>query len=150
MGAAMQLKPLALSIPLLLSACTTQAPIVEGALPPLVRDARQTFIDDCRPDAPKFGRDLILRADLNGDAQDDYVVNGFAYQCRKDTPFCGSAGCEVQVFLSAPGGGLEQRFDGWLEGPALLMRAGAKTSLYSGVGKLRRRFDPEFGEFVPG
>ena len=113
-----------------------------------MRDARQTFIDDCRPDAPDFGRDLILRADLNGDAQDDYVVNGFAYQCRKDTPFCGSAGCEAQVFLSAPGDGLEQRFDGWLEEPPRVVRRKGKPALVSGAGRSALVFDPRAMRFA--
>jgi hypothetical protein len=149
MDAAKQLKPFAFSIALCLTTCATQPPIAPDALPPLVRDARQIFVDDCKPDAPVFGRDLVLKADLDGDAQDDYVVNGFAYQCRKDTPFCGSAGCEVQVFLSAPGGVLEQRFDGWLEEPPRIVRRNEKPALVSGAGRSVFMFDARAMQFVP-
>lgn len=148
MGAAKQLKPFAFAIALCLTACASQPPITTEALPPLVRDARQIFVDDCKPDAPVFGRDLILRADLNGDAQDDYVVNAFAYQCRNDTPFCGSAGCEVQVFLSDSGGGVEQRFDGWLEEPPRIVASDGAARLISGAGRRTRIFDVRLQDFV--
>ncbi len=148
---AMKLKSaLAIASAMTLAACATTAPTNTTPLPREVRAARQAFVDDCKPDAPVFGSDLVLQADLNGDGRDDYVVNGFAYQCRNDTPYCGSAGCEVQIFMSAPMGLLEQRFDGWLQEPPKIVRATGKPALVSGVGKLRRRFDLKTMTFVPG
>ena len=130
-----------------LNGCVT-TPIEQAPLPPEVQDARQAYADDCRPDAPVFGGDLILKADLNGDEESDYVVNGFAYQWRKDTPFCGSAGCEVQVFLSAPGGGMEQRFDGWLEEPPRIVTQKGEPRIVSGAGRDARAFDLRRLDFV--
>ncbi len=131
-----------------MTACAT-TPNVNAPLPREVRAARQAFVDDCKPDAPVFASDLILQADLNGDGRDDYVVNGFAYQCRKDTPYCGSAGCEVQIYMSAPAGLLEQRFDGYLQEPPRVSRRLGKAQIIAGAGPNAQIFDPRTMLFAP-
>lgn len=55
--------------------------------------------------------------DLNGDGQDDFLVNLANLECENAwSAFCGSGGCPVSAWLSDPGGGYA-RFDfGYLEG----------------------------------
>ncbi len=139
----------ALACAWLLASCVTAQTESKLALPSAVADAHQVYIDDCKPDAPAFGRDLILRADLNGDGQDDFVLNGAAYRCRGDTPYCGSAGCETQVFLSVPGGLLEQRFSGHVQEPPRIVWRNGKPALVSGAGRSAVIFDARAMPFAP-
>lgn len=147
--AALQFKSFAVAAAMLLSSCATPQTIAAESLPDPVRAARAVFVEDCKSDAPIFGRDLILKADLNEDGQDDYVVSAFAYQCRGDTPYCGSAGCEAQIFLSAPGGFFEQRFSGHLQEPPRVVRRNGKPALVSGAGLSTLIFDPRVLRFAP-
>ena len=135
-------------IALILAGCATM-PAADAPLPTELHDARAVYAEDCKPDAPVFARDLILRADLNGDGRDDYVVNAAAYQCRGDTPYCGSAGCETQIFMSAPGGVLEQRFSGHVQEPPRIVRRNGKPALVSGAGRSAEMFDSRSLRFAP-
>lgn len=139
----------ALACAWLLASCVTPQPEAKLALPSAVADARQAYVDDCKPDAPVFTRALILQADLNGDGQDDYVLNGAAYRCRGDTPYCGSAGCETQILISAPGGLLEQHFSGHLQEPPRIVRRNGKPALVSGAGRSAFIFDARAMRFAP-
>jgi hypothetical protein len=106
-------------------------------------------VRDCAPDVPQFAPALIQTADLNGDGVNDYVLSAFAYSCRGDSPYCGSAGCEVQIFLSAPGQLLEQRFSGHLQEPPRIVRRGGTAMLISGDAHGRVTFTTRAAAFVP-
>ena len=50
----------------------------------------------------------IRRLDLDGDGQDDFILDDGRLRCSKGLPgWCGSGGCSMEVFLSGAQGGLK-------------------------------------------
>ena len=50
----------------------------------------------------------IRRLDLDGDGQDDFILDDGKLACSKGAPgWCGSGGCSMEVFLSGAKGGLK-------------------------------------------
>ncbi|HEX8166586.1 MAG TPA: hypothetical protein VF601_12460 [Beijerinckiaceae bacterium] len=50
----------------------------------------------------------IRRLDLDGDGQDDFILDDGRLRCSKGLPgWCGSGGCSMEVFLSGAKGGLK-------------------------------------------
>jgi hypothetical protein len=128
-------KPIAwIAIGVLAAACVHEEEM--GApYPAPIEAAKAEYVADCAPSKPHFDKDLIFNADFNGDGLADFVVNGFAYRCRGDTPFCGSAGCDVQVFLSQDETWV-QSFRGHLRERPHLEEFNGRTTLSGWQGRL--------------
>ncbi len=72
-------------------------------LPPAVQKAIAENKRGCKTVAIEKG--FITRKDINGDGRPDFVLDYEAFTCDGDRrAFCGSLGCETQVFASLPNG----------------------------------------------
>lgn len=100
-------------LPLLAACAAAPATGAVGAeaMPPIVRQAIDKESDACRPDKVTLDQGFMTRKDVNGDGVPDYVLNYGAFRCgESSTLFCGSAGCQTQVFASV-GGAFAKVFD---------------------------------------
>jgi hypothetical protein len=87
--------------------------------PPALIEATEAASAQCRElgGTPAILASYQTVADLNGDGREDFVTDLAGLQCDGAwSAFCGSAGCPVAAWLSAPGGA-HARFDlGELQG----------------------------------
>jgi hypothetical protein len=82
----------------LCSACLTAA---AADFPDVVRKAVDEAAKECRESGGKPGTEAMATvADLDGNGGEDWVLDYAKMQCDgTPPPFCGSAGCTLQIFL---------------------------------------------------
>ena len=101
----------------------------QSAVPAEIAKVRAEIRDTCGGRAtfrPGFQR----TADFNGDGQPDYLLDYSQSQCVGGTmtnPFCGSAGCTLDILISS-GGGYRQAYGSNVQGWSLA-QAGGKPVL---------------------
>lgn len=130
-----------------------------AALPPEIAKVQAEIRETCGGRAtfkPGFRR----TADFNGDGRPDYLLDYGESECVGGTmtnPFCGSAGCTLDILVS-DGGGYRQAFGDNVRGWSLATAGGRSVlvlSLHggacgrSGHMECQRRLGWSSGKFVP-
>lgn len=68
-----------------------------------------------------FAPDTVHKVDLNGDGRDDYVVSFQSTKCSSYiAAFCGTAGCDMDFFVTLPNGKLRNVFTSRIRGYEIL------------------------------
>ena len=76
-------------------------------------------------------------ADLNGDGRPDYVLDTHHFSCADAAaPFCGSAGCTVDVVLSKPDGSYDRSPSMSFAQEAVIAQESGAAVLHDGEGGL--------------
>jgi hypothetical protein len=86
------------------------------ALPPNLPKPIAEAIDrnnkECTEGKPAFRQGFLSTRDINGDRKPDYVLNYEHYRCGEiETLFCGTGGCQTEVFASDGEGGYVHVWD---------------------------------------
>jgi hypothetical protein len=81
-------------------------------LPKGVQEAIERNNKECTEGKPAFKQGFLSTRDINGDGKPDYVLNYEHYQCGDiETLFCGTGGCQTEVFASDGEGGYVHVWD---------------------------------------
>lgn len=138
------------------------APMASAAdYPDIVRKA----IEDARAQCVKFGgapvddRPRTVLADLDGNGGEDWILDYAEQDCKGGpSPFCGSAGCVLQIYLWQSGSHWELVFDHNVEAWKRL-RIGGKPGLSvsfhgsvcnrPGIQRCHKKYIFERGELRP-
>ncbi|AGB73759.1 hypothetical protein RHSP_12272 [Rhizobium freirei PRF 81] len=126
----------------------------------------QAAIDESKKDCggpAKLEKGFVSIKDINGDQVPDYILDYAHLKCvGMPSSFCGSAGCETQIFVAKPNKSYKSIFDDYVQGigfveiagrPAIKLalhgsscgRAGSDTC-YSTLYWNGRDFKPEQGK----
>jgi hypothetical protein len=104
-----------------------------GDLPSEVQGVLAGYRQDCK----EVGSELsdpagaVARQDLDGDGRPDLLVDMTKARCDGVyTPFCGTAGCPLLIFVQRTGGKLFLIFDGPVQSYRVSGGAGRKTMLF--------------------
>lgn len=111
----MGLRPSRVLAGLLIAACLGGTQAAAGDLPAEVENVLAGYRQDCR----EVGSELsdptgaVTRRDPDGDGRPDLLLDMRKARCDGVyTPFCGSAGCPLLIFVQDAGGKLSLIFDG--------------------------------------
>jgi hypothetical protein len=81
-------------------------------LPKPVQEAIENNNKECTEGKPAFVAGFLTTRDINGDGKPDYVLNYEHYRCGDiETLFCGSGGCQTEIFASNDEGGYVHVWD---------------------------------------
>ncbi|OAF12153.1 hypothetical protein [Bradyrhizobium neotropicale] len=62
-----------------------------------------------------FALDTVRRIDLTGDGRDDYIVDFRDTKCGdRETTYCGTGGCVLDILVTLPDGSVRPVFDGYV------------------------------------
>jgi hypothetical protein len=65
--------------------------------------------------AVTFAPDTVRRIDLTGDGRDDYIVDFRDTKCGdRETTYCGTGGCVMNILVTLPDGSVRPVFDGYV------------------------------------
>ncbi|MBR0863349.1 hypothetical protein JQ614_19485 [Bradyrhizobium diazoefficiens] len=65
--------------------------------------------------AVTFAPDTVRRIDLTGDGRDDYIVDFRDTKCgERETTYCGTGGCVMDILVTLPDGSVRPVFDGYV------------------------------------
>ncbi|WP_027550816.1 hypothetical protein [Bradyrhizobium sp. Cp5.3] len=80
-----------------------------------------------------FTPDTVRRIDLTGDGRDDYIVDFHDTKCGdRETTYCGTGGCLLDILVTLPDGSVRPVFDGYVrsyEIKAKPMKRGAARTM---------------------
>lgn len=107
---------LALASPALASPALAQPrgkPIaLPSNLPKPVLEAVEKNNKECTEGKPAYTQGFLSTRDINGDGKPDYVLNYEHYKCGDiETLFCGTGGCQTEIFASDDEGGYVHVWD---------------------------------------
>jgi len=106
-------------------------PVFNPALyPPEIQAALQFARDACK-DAEggevTFAPGTVRKLDLTGDRRPDYIVNFHETECeRAKAVYCGTGGCDFEIFVTLPNGKLRSVYGGRVRQYDLLPGRGAR------------------------
>ncbi|MCP3389545.1 hypothetical protein NLM27_12250 [Bradyrhizobium sp. CCGB12] len=84
--------------------------------PPGVQKALRHAVEECDSQGGgkvAFTQDTVRKIDLTGDGRDDYIVDFSDTQCgNRETTYCGTGGCVMNILVTLPDGSVRQVFDG--------------------------------------
>jgi hypothetical protein len=84
--------------------------------PPGVQTALRYANDECDSQgggAVTFATDTVRKLDLTGDGRDDYIVDFRDTKCgERETTYCGTGGCVMNILVTLPDGSVRPVFDG--------------------------------------
>ncbi|MDD1536712.1 MULTISPECIES: hypothetical protein [unclassified Bradyrhizobium] len=84
--------------------------------PPGVQQALRYANEECTSQdggAVSFAPDTVRRTDLTGDGRDDYIVDFSDTKCGdRETTYCGTGGCDMNILVTLPDGSVRKVFDG--------------------------------------
>ncbi|MGY4376419.1 hypothetical protein ACVWZ3_004058 [Bradyrhizobium sp. i1.3.6] len=138
---------------LLLTLLTTAAraddakPFNPADYPPGVQQALRYANEECDSQDGSlvtFAPDTVRKIDLTGDGREDYIVDFRDTKCgERETTYCGTGGCVMNVLVTLPDGSVRPVFDGYVRGYKILPPVdeawrGAHHSLRSARQLLRR------------
>ena len=76
-----------------------------------------------------FAPDTVRRIDLTGDGRDDYIVDFRDTKCgERESTYCGTGGCVLDILVTLPGGRVRSVFDGYVRGYTVLAPATKRGS----------------------
>ncbi|RXH38495.1 hypothetical protein XH94_21855 [Bradyrhizobium zhanjiangense] len=84
--------------------------------PPGVQKALRYTNEECDSQdggTVTFAPDTVRKIDLTGDGRDDYIVDFSGTKCgERETIYCGTGGCTMNILVALPGGDVRLVFDG--------------------------------------
>ncbi|MDH2353188.1 hypothetical protein QCM77_21965 [Bradyrhizobium sp. SSUT18] len=103
--------------------------------PPGVQKAVRYANEECESQgggAVTFAPDTVRRIDLTGDGRDDYIVDFRDTKCGdRETTYCGTGGCVMNILVALPDGSVRLVFDGYVRSYKLaappMKRGAART-----------------------
>jgi hypothetical protein len=103
--------------------------------PPGVQKAVRYAYEECESQggcAVTFAVDTVRRIDLTGDGRDDYIVDFRDTKCGdRETTYCGTGGCVMNILVTLPDGSVQPVFDGRVRSyeikPKPMKRGAART-----------------------
>jgi hypothetical protein len=86
--------------------------------PPAVQKALRYAVEECDSQgggAVTFAPDTVRRIDLTGDGRDDYIVDFRDTKCgERESTYCGTGGCVLDILVTLPDGSVRPVFDGYV------------------------------------
>ncbi|PDT87866.1 hypothetical protein CO669_23660 [Bradyrhizobium sp. Y36] len=86
--------------------------------PPGVQQALRYANEECTSQdggEVTFAPGTVRRIDLTGDGRDDYIVDFSETKCGdRETTYCGTGGCVMNILVTLPDGGVRKVFDGYV------------------------------------
>lgn len=83
--------------------------------------------------AVTFAPDTVRKVDLTGDGRDDYIVDFRDTKCGdRETTYCGTGGCVMDILVALPDGSVRAVFDGYVRNYEIKpkpMKAGAARTV---------------------
>lgn len=114
--------------------------------PPGVQQALRYANEECTSQdggEVSFAPDTVRRIDLTGDGRDDYIVDFSDTKCGdRETTYCGTGGCVMNILVTLPDGSVRKVFDGHVRSYKIMPPRNAR-------GAARIRFDLH-GSFCGG
>ncbi|MBR0950579.1 hypothetical protein [Bradyrhizobium canariense] len=103
--------------------------------PPGVQKAVRYANEECESQGGgtvTFAPDTVRRIDLTGDGRDDYIVDFRDTKCSdRETTYCGTGGCVMNILVTLPDGSVQPVFDGYVRSyeikPKPTKRGAART-----------------------
>jgi hypothetical protein len=126
------LAPLAAALACATAAAQDTAKVLDPhAYPPALQQSLQGLQNACRKAGGgdvSFAPDMVRALDLTGDGRTDYLIDLGDADCHDIAGFyCGTGGCELDIDVTLPNGGLRQIFSGPVLHYDILPGSGAKT-----------------------
>ncbi|MCG2628354.1 hypothetical protein L6654_17110 [Bradyrhizobium sp. WYCCWR 13023] len=104
--------------------------------PPAVQKALRYAHEECERQgggAVTFGPDTVRRVDLTGDGSDDYIVDFRDTKCgERESTYCGTGGCLLDILVTLPDGSVRTVFDGYVRSYTMVappMKRGATRTI---------------------
>jgi hypothetical protein len=104
--------------------------------PPGVQKALRYANEECDSQGGgtvAFAPDTVRRIDLTGDGRDDYIVDFSNTKCGdRETTYCGTGGCVLDILVTLPDGNVRPVFDGYVRSYTIVappMKRGAARSI---------------------
>ncbi|WP_245471880.1 MULTISPECIES: hypothetical protein [Bradyrhizobium] len=114
--------------------------------PPGVQTALRYANEECTSQdggEVSFAPDTVRQIDLTGDGRDDYIVDFSETKCGgRETTYCGTGGCVMNILVTLPDGSVRKVFDGYVRSYTIMPPAVKR-------GAARIRFDLH-GSFCGG
>ncbi|MHC4053183.1 hypothetical protein [Bradyrhizobium sp. 25ACV] len=86
--------------------------------PPGVQKALRYANEECTSQdggEVTFAPDTVRKIDLTGDGRDDYIVDFQDTKCGdRETTYCGTGGCVINILVTLPDGNVRPVFDGYV------------------------------------
>lgn len=108
----------------------------------------------CEDGVTKAEPNLSRRADVDGDATEDLLIDYAGLTCDGSLPFCGSGGCTQEIWLADPQGGYRLLVSSLIEeivlpapGAVLLLLDGAACG-FAGAERCERTYAVRNGQLV--
>lgn len=80
-----------------------------------------------------FAADTVRKVDLTGDGREDYIVDFRDTKCgERETTYCGTGGCVMNILVTLPDGSVRPVFDGYVRSYKILappMKRGAARTV---------------------
>jgi len=103
---------------------------------PAVQKALRYANEECESQgggAVTFTPDTVRRIDLTGDGRDDYIVDFRDTKCgERESTYCGTGGCLLNILVTRPDGSVRAVFDGYVRGYSIVappMKRGAARTI---------------------
>jgi hypothetical protein len=83
--------------------------------------------------AVTFAPDTVRKVDLTGDGRDDYIVDFRDTKCgERESTYCGTGGCVLDILVTRPDGSVRAVFDGYVRSYSIVapaMKRGAARTI---------------------
>jgi len=80
-----------------------------------------------------YAPDTVRRIDLTGDGRDDYIVDFRDAKCgERESTYCGTGGCLLNILVTRPDGSVRAVFDGYVRSYTVVapaMKRGASRTV---------------------
>lgn len=112
------MRHLILMLALLTSAARAEnaKPFDPSDYPPGVQNALRYANEECASQhggEVSFAPDTVRRIELTGDGRDDYIVDFSETKCGdRETTYCGTGGCVMNILVTLPDRSVRKVFDG--------------------------------------
>jgi hypothetical protein len=104
--------------------------------PPAVQKALRYANEECDSlggGAVTFAPDTVRKVDLTGDGRDDYIVDFRDTKCgERESAYCGTGGCVLDILVTRPDGSVRAVFDGYVRSYSIVapaMKRGAARTI---------------------
>jgi hypothetical protein len=104
--------------------------------PPAVQKALRYANEECDSlggGAVTFAPDTVRKVDLTGDGRDDYIVDFRDTKCgERESTYCGTGGCVLDILVTRPDGSVRAVFDGYVRSYSIVapaMKRGAARTI---------------------
>ena len=111
-------------------------PVYPADNPPAVQKALRYAHEECESQgggAVSFAPDTVRKIDLTGDGRDDYIVDFRDTKCgERESIYCGTGGCLLDILVTRPDGSVRAVFDGYVRSYSIVappMKRGAARTI---------------------